>query len=136
MKARFDEIMKKNYDNHMMIGSRIKESRKAMRYKQKDVAKKLQLSQNYLSDIERDIYEPSIRLIKAYCLTFNVNEDWLTNGKGEMFIKNATNQETSKLSELERLAELKTRDLISDSEFQLLKDELLAPLKANKAPAA
>ena len=117
-----------------MIGNRIKESRKAMRYKQKDVAEKLKLSQNYLSDIERDIYEPSIRLIKAYCLTYNVNEDWLIDGKGEMFIKKAPRQETSKLSELERLADLKTQGHISGSEFQLLKDELLAPLKASQTP--
>ena len=115
-----------------MLSERLKILRKSMPYKQKDIAKQIGISQTHLSDIERGKYSPSKSLLKAYSLTFNVNEDWLINGKGEMFIKKAPRQETSKLSELERLADLKTQGHISGSEFQLLKDELLAPLKPVK----
>ena len=120
-----------------MIPERLKLIRKSIRYKQKDIAEQLGITASHLSGVEKGKLNPSKTLLKAYCATFNINEEWLINGKGEMFKRTyeATGASNA-LTELERLLDLKEKGGITDNEFVLLKDNLLAPLKANKAPAA
>jgi transcriptional regulator with XRE-family HTH domain len=64
---------------------RILALRKALRLKQGEFAARLGMKGTALSMIEvgdNSLTEKNIRLI---CMTFNVNEEWLRTGKGEMF---------------------------------------------------
>lgn len=65
---------------------RFKELRKSLNIKQGDFAKELAISQGHASDIENGRKSVSDRIIEILCLKYNVNENWLRNGKGEMFV--------------------------------------------------
>lgn len=67
--------------------NRIALVRKTSGYKQDEFAEKLGLTKNFISLIETGKREPSDRTIKDICREFNVNEEWLRNGTGEMFIE-------------------------------------------------
>ena len=82
-----------------MIGKRVAEIRKNAGLNQTDFASSLTMGQSALAMIEtgkRDLTEKNARLI---CLTYNVNYDWLVNGKGEMFLP-AIDEEMNYVSEL------------------------------------
>ena len=64
---------------------RIAEVRKAVNLTQEKFAAQLGLSRNFLWMIEKGDRVPSDRTIADICREFNVNEDWLRNGEGEMF---------------------------------------------------
>ena len=53
--------------------------------KQGDFDTALSISQGHLSDIENNRKEVSDRVICICSLIFNVNEDWLRTGNGELF---------------------------------------------------
>ena len=61
--------------------------------KQGDFATALSISQGHLSDIENNRKEVSDRVISICSLKFNVNEDWLRTGNGEMFNKMSEDEE-------------------------------------------
>jgi transcriptional regulator with XRE-family HTH domain len=77
---------------------------------QKDFAKKIGVDQSYISQIfkKNSDKKPSDRTLKLICTQFNVNEEWLLEGKGTMF--NKTNLE---------LAELLGERIKSLSDFQI-----------------
>lgn len=61
--------------------------RKELGLNQTDFGKRIAIAQGYLTNVEngrRDVTEKTIRLI---CLEFNVSENWLRTGEGEMFIE-------------------------------------------------
>lgn len=64
---------------------RIAEVRKAVNLTQEKFAAQLGLSRNFLWMIEKGDRVPSDRTISDICREFNVNEDWLRTGEGEMF---------------------------------------------------
>lgn len=64
---------------------RIKELRKALGKTQKDFADSLELSRNFIAQVETGAKTPSERTLKDICREFKVNYDWLVNGTGEMF---------------------------------------------------
>lgn len=66
---------------------RIKEIRKEFRLNQEDFADRLGIGKTAISKIELGINNPSEQTIKLICQQFNVNEDWLRNGNGEMLNK-------------------------------------------------
>lgn len=68
-----------------MIGERIKELRKVLGISQEKFGEKLCLSRSGISNIEKGIREVNNRHIRDICREFNVNEEWLRAGKGEMF---------------------------------------------------
>ena len=53
---------------------------------QEEFAKALNLSRNFINQIEVGTKKPSERTILDICKTFNVNETWLRTGEGEMFL--------------------------------------------------
>lgn len=69
------------------MNSRIKEVREAKGLSQADFAEMLNLKRNSISLIEVGKRNPSDRTIIDICNTFNISEEWLRTGKGEMFIK-------------------------------------------------
>lgn len=65
--------------------SRIKQIRGALGLNQTEFAKQLGLSQSTLAMIEVGKRNFSDKHIKIICSTFNINENWLRTGQGEMF---------------------------------------------------
>ena len=67
------------------IINRIKEVRQALDLNQNDFAEVLNLKRNSITQIETGRRNPSDRTIMDICREFNVNEEWLKTGQGEMF---------------------------------------------------
>lgn len=71
----------------MTINERFKTVRKALKLTQKQYAEELGISQAHLSGIENGKENPSLMLIKLISAKFGVNEKWLTDESGNIFIK-------------------------------------------------
>lgn len=69
------------------INKRINILRKELGNTQIKFAKKIGLSQGTLSGIEKGDVTVTDRNILVICREFNVNEEWLRRGTGEMFIE-------------------------------------------------
>ena len=87
------------------INQRVKELRKALKLTQASFSRMIALSSGYLAGIETEKRKVNNRLIKLMCFSFNVSEQWLRCGKGNMFTAN-DNEKLIKLAglfnELER----------------------------------
>lgn len=68
------------------INDRICKVIKDLHIKKVDFAKKLNLSQPFISQICSGVSNPSDRTITDICREFRVNETWLRTGEGEMRI--------------------------------------------------
>lgn len=58
-----------------------------------DFAQKLNVSQAYVSQLCSGTKNPSDRTVSDICREFNVNENWLRTGEGEMFVPISRSQE-------------------------------------------
>lgn len=72
---------------------RIKKIRNILNLSQKDFAEKLGLKQNAISYMEKKGATVTEQNIKLICSQFNVNENWLRTGNGEIFIENKIKQD-------------------------------------------
>jgi transcriptional regulator with XRE-family HTH domain len=89
---------------------RIQKIRKSLGLNQKEFAERLGMKRTTLSMIEvgdNTLTEKNIRLI---CMTFNVSEEWLRTGKGEMFTASPYEQEFFEIY----------RDLLPETQQSLL----------------
>ena len=73
--------------DNMEIFERLKYIRKTLNLTQKNFAKEIGMSRSGYSQIETGDKPINDRLIKPICLAFNIDENWLRTGEGEMFIK-------------------------------------------------
>lgn len=64
---------------------RIKELRKILAITQQEFADRIDISRNFVAQIEMGNKIPSERTVKDICREFKVNFDWLKDGTGEMF---------------------------------------------------
>lgn len=69
----------------MSIGRRIKEVRRILNLKQKDMAESMRISQGYLCGIESEEKQANASVIFTLINRFNVNPVWLDEGTGEIF---------------------------------------------------
>lgn len=67
------------------MGERVKELRKALGLSGEKFGEKIGVTRSAISDIERGRNGLSDSNILAICREFNVNEEWLRTGTGEMF---------------------------------------------------
>lgn len=67
--------------------NRIKQIRKECCLTQTEFGEKIGVRGNTITNYENGLRNPSEAIIRAICREFNVNEDWLRTGKGEMFRK-------------------------------------------------
>jgi len=74
-------------DENTIISQRICEIRKALGLTQTEFANDLKISQAHASAIELGNRKIPERIIKMICFTYNVKENWLKTGKGDMFKK-------------------------------------------------
>lgn len=68
------------------INQRIKEVRTTLGLSQAKFSDSIALSSGYIARIELDKRAVNERLIKLVCSTFDVNENWLRTGEGNMFV--------------------------------------------------
>lgn len=69
---------------------RLKQIRASVDLNQADFAKSLGIGQSTLAMLEVGKREILDRHVKTICSIYNVNEDWLSTGKGEMFVQSET----------------------------------------------
>lgn len=72
---------------------RIKELRKALGLSQAEFSKKIEYSQCYAAELESGRKRINDRIVSLICDRFNVNEDWLRNGDGAMFLEPPQNSD-------------------------------------------
>ncbi|GHU47269.1 hypothetical protein FACS1894120_5140 [Clostridia bacterium] len=75
------------------MNERVKELRNAQGLSQSAFANMLGIKNAAISDIERKKNNLTEANILAICYKFNVNENWLRTGEGEMYNKNKLEQE-------------------------------------------
>ena len=74
-----------NPEANAVVGQRLKKIRKALRLKQKEMAKVLGIAPSSFSEIETGITGINTDLYQALSEKFNINIEYLVNGRGEMF---------------------------------------------------
>lgn len=75
------------------MNERLKKLRKTLDLTQQTFSDKLGVKRNTVAQWEIGRNEPSDAIILSICREFNVNEEWLRTGKGEMFIELSRNEE-------------------------------------------
>lgn len=88
----------------MTLGERVKEVRKAQDMTLEEFGKRLNVTKVTMSNIERGNRSLTERMLKDICREFNINEEWLRTGEGDM---------VQKLSEEEEIAIL-VSDLLEE----------------------
>lgn len=71
----------------LSIEDRVLLIREKKELSQEEFGERIGVTKSTISLIERKLRNPSERVIRDICREFNVNEDWLRNGAGEMFIE-------------------------------------------------
>lgn len=77
---------------------RIKELRTKLNKSQTDFAKSISVSRSAVCKMESGENYPSEQTIHLICTEYNVNDDWLRTGKGEMFIEVSQEEEIANLT--------------------------------------
>lgn len=75
------------------MGERIKELRKALGLTQQEFADRIKVKRNTVATYEMGRSTPSDAAISLICREFNVNENWLRTGEGQMFIQVSRDEE-------------------------------------------
>jgi repressor LexA len=83
--------------NHIEIARRIKEIRLSRGLTQQAFASKLGIVQGFLSDVERGKKHPSDTLLIALCHLYEINEEWLITGTGEISRKVLPQEEIDRI---------------------------------------
>ena len=75
------------------LNSRIKQVRKALGVSQDEFGNGLGLGRGAITNIELNKTTPKPLVVQLICKTYNVNEQWLRTGEGEMFVQRTRSQE-------------------------------------------
>ena len=73
---------------------RIKKLRKELNLTQNQFGEKIGVKGNTITNYETGLRTPTDTVINNICKTFNVNEHWLRDGTGEMFLEQTRNEQT------------------------------------------
>ena len=110
----------------MTIGERIKTLRKELKFTLENFGLRLGITKSALSMLESGKNNPSEQTIMLICREFNVNEEWLRNGTGEMFNSSSGNQALDELKKEFNLDDFSVKLIKAFSE---LSDEQRASVK-------
>lgn len=69
------------------MNERIRKLRKHLDMTQREFGERLGIKGNTIANYELGRNEPIDAVISLICREFNVNEEWLRNGTGEMFVE-------------------------------------------------
>lgn len=75
-----------------MVGERIRAVRRALDLTQTEFGRRIGMKQNTIALIEGG-RNTSDQTLKAICREFNMSEDWLRDGRGEMFLPKSRDEE-------------------------------------------
>ena len=75
------------------MNERLKKLRKTLDMTQQEFADRIGIKRNSLANYETGRNTPIDAIIVSICREFNVNEEWLREGKGEIFIKMTRDEE-------------------------------------------
>ena len=92
----------------MSQGKRIRDLRKSLGMTLDNFGERIGLKKSAVSLIENDKNSVTDQVVKSICREFNVNEEWLRTGQGEMF---------KQLSQAELAARTVCEALSSDNKF-------------------
>jgi transcriptional regulator with XRE-family HTH domain len=107
------------------INQRLLEIRKLKGRNQSQFADDLQMTQASISKMEAGLIPITEKTIKFICLAFNINEAWLRNGEGDMFISESPQEEVKFMDIYRKLSPINQKMLL---EFALT-------MLANEQPA-
>ena len=77
----------------MTQGQRVRELRKILDLTLEKFGKKLGVGKTAISNIENETRNLTEQMLLSICREFNVNEDWLRTGEGEMFKERSPSEE-------------------------------------------
>lgn len=75
------------------MNGRIKEVRKALGLSQEEFGRRLGVTRGAVTNIEFNKVEPKPLFVELICREFDVNEEWLRTGEGEMFVEKTRDEE-------------------------------------------
>ena len=107
---------------------RLKQLRKTLKINQTNFAKQLGITQTAYSMIENGNNPLSDRYIKVICSSFNVNENWLRTGDGDMFFSSPYEKEftevfSSLAPDTQQYLLLMAKELLNTQEKLLSSDD-------------
>ena len=70
----------------VILHERLKKLRKALDLTQQEFADRIGSKRNTVAKYETEANTPSAAVVSLICREFNVNEDWLRTGNGDMFL--------------------------------------------------
>jgi hypothetical protein len=80
------------------MNERLKKLRKALELTQQEFADRIGSKRNTVAKYETEANTPSAAVVSLICREFNVNEEWLRNGTGNMFLPTDRNADIAKLT--------------------------------------
>lgn len=72
---------------------RMKELRKNLNLTQQELADQLHIKRTNIANYESGLSSPTDSVIALICREFNVSEEWLRNGTGDMFVPMTRDEE-------------------------------------------
>lgn len=78
------------------MNERIKQLRKSLKMNQTDFGNKVGIKQTTVAGYENGIRTPTDAVILSICREFDINEEWLRTGKGEMKLIASEEEEFAK----------------------------------------
>lgn len=94
----FNCIISNKKRGEYILKDRIKKIRKELDLTQQEFADRIGVKRGGIANYEIGRNEPTDSVISLICREFNVNEDWLRTGQGEMFIEQSRNDQMAKLT--------------------------------------
>lgn len=86
-----DMVKMKKTDLMIEIGTRLKQFRNNLDLSQRDLSKRLDISQTYYSMLERGKLPLSPLIMRIIFEHFNISLDWLITGEGDIFYRGKNN---------------------------------------------
>lgn len=80
------------------MNERLKKLRKALDLTQQEFADRIGSKRNTVAKYEIEVNTPSAAVVSLICREFNVSEEWLRNGTGEMFLPTDRNADIARLT--------------------------------------
>ena len=78
------------------MDERLKKLRKTLDLTQQEFADRIGSKRNTIAKYETDTNVPSAAVISLICREFNVNENWLRTGEGDMFMEMSRDEQIEK----------------------------------------
>lgn len=107
----------------VFVNTRIKKIRENEGLTQEEFGKRIGSARNTIANYETGNRSPSNAVITSICREFNINEEWLRTGEGEMRIKRTRNQELQAFA----------NDVMEDVDESFKKRFVLALSKLNES---